>query len=287
MVNAISIDVEDFFHAANLDAGIGPSRWHRQPCRAKYATERVLALFERCGTKGTFFVLGYTARRFPELIKLIARAGHEIASHGYGHRLVYSQSSDSFFYDIQRSKALLEDLTGEQIHGYRAPNFSITDRCPWAYDRLLEAGYQYDSSVFPTWHPRYANTDKPRTVFTVARDRGSLVVFPLAVAQLNFLGFQIPLPVAGGAYWRLLPKQYNIYGMRQIEKSPEQLGVYYFHPWELDAGQPRVAGLSWLTQFRHYGGTARFESRVESMLKNFSFVPIREAGSKWLAHLNG
>lgn len=271
----ISVDVEDFFHATNLDQIIGPSRWHAIPRRVEESTGRVLDLFDRCDTKGTFFVLGYSARRAPQLVREIAKRGHEVASHGYGHRLAYTLSERSFFRDVYRTKHLLEQLIGAPVIGYRAPNFSIRDSNAWAYDALIAAGYRYDSSLYPVWHPRYANIGKPATPFLVRRPGGTLGVVPLATWEIAVGGRRIHLPVAGGAYWRTLPRIYSSLGLRSIVKSGRPY-CCYFHPWELDAGQPVFKQLPFITRLRHYGGTARFESRLEYFLRRFKFTSLRE-----------
>ena len=276
MLNVISVDVEDYFHATNLDAVVGPAKWHSLPRRVEYATAKVLELFARHNAKGTFFVLGYSARRAPGLVREIARQGHEVASHGYGHRLAYLQSERAYYRDVFRTKRLLEDLTGSEIVGYRAPNFSIRDSNSWAYDALLRAGYRYDSSLYPVWHPRYANVDKPTSHFTVKRPAGELLIVPLAASEITAFGRSWRLPVAGGAYWRLLPMAYSRWGLRRIAASNRRF-VCYIHPWEIDTEQKRVRGLGLLTTLRHYGGIDGFERRIASFLEQFQFSTIKEA----------
>ncbi len=277
MVNSISVDVEEYFHAANLEPYIGRKKWPQMPSRVESSTKEVLDIFDACNTKGTFFVLGYVGRRFPSLVKEIVKRGHEIGSHGFRHHLAYEQTPNAFYRDISTSKKLLEDISGQPVLGYRAPNFSITDRNPWAYDKLLEAGYLYDSSVYPTWHPRYTNLGKPRHSYTL---ESGLHVFPLAVGNINLLRGNIPLPVAGGAYWRLLPRWYNSFGLNRISNYDKWPFHCYFHPWEIDAGQPQVSGMPFKTKLRHYGRTATFGRRLEYFLKTFSFAPIKEVGKQ-------
>lgn len=276
MLNAISVDVEEYFHAANLFPVAGPRRWRRLPSRVKQSTIKVLELFRKNSVKGTFFVLGYCARRYPELVKMIAEDGHEIASHGYGHRIAYNQSQAQFLRDITLAKQILEDIVGKPVIGYRAPNFSITNRNQWAYESLIAAGYRYDSSQYPVWHPRYANLDKSLVPQILTFPNGKLYSFPLAVAEARILNSQTRLPVAGGAYWRLLPKRYCAWGLDQIQ-SDKRWFTCYFHPWELDTEQPVFGKLPFPTRLRHYGGIKKYPETIEYFLKRYKFVPIAEA----------
>lgn len=276
MLNGISVDVEEYFHAANLQAVTPRSRWRNLPSRVVESTEKILEIFDAAQVRGTFFVLGYVARRHPNLVKRIHAAGHEIASHGYFHRIVYHQKPGSFLRDISITKALLEDITGTAVHGYRAPNFSIRPSCHWAYDALIAAGYRYDSSLFPVWHPRYKNTDQPLDPFIIERKGGALFELPLSALSLKVLGNDLRLPLAGGAYWRLLPRGYSYWGLCALEKNPSKSLNCYFHPWELDAGQPRYKELGALTRLRHYGGCVGFPKRLSFFLSRFSFSPLCE-----------
>lgn len=275
MVNAISVDVEEYFHATNLDPYIGPKNWDNALSRAEVAAERMLDLFARTNTQSTLFILGDYAKKNPGLVKSMAEAGHEIGSHGISHKLVYNLSKEQFLAELRDSKKMLEDLTGAEILGYRAPNFSITERTPWAYDCLIEAGYQYDSSVYPVWHPRYANTEESRSISNIESPSGSLWRVPLAAAELKLLGKAIRLPVAGGAYWRHFPMIFLKWGLKRINKHDNLPFCCYFHPWEIDDGQPRIDEMPWLTSLRHYGGVSRLESRIENFLNSFEFSTIR------------
>lgn len=277
MLHAITVDVEDYFHAANLEPVAGPARWHMLPARVEGATDKVLELFSRNNVHGTFFILGHSARRFPTMVRKIADAGHEIGSHGYGHRLAYTQTKKQFFRDVRRSKKLLEDLTGRAIHGYRAPNFSLTPKNPWAYDALIEAGYLYDSSRYPVWHPRYANVQASLVPEIVTREAGEIFVFPLAVHSMRLFGREIRLPLGGGAYWRLFPRRFVTWGLGAIERERGAWCTTYLHPWELDAEQPKFHDLSFLTKLRHYGGVFTFEEKLEKILQQFSFGRLRDA----------
>lgn len=276
MVNAISVDVEEYFHASNLDPFIGPARWHKLASRVEASTQVFLEIFSRHKVSGTFFILGYVARRHPGLVKEIAALGHEIASHGYSHRLAFNQTPKAFYRDVRRTKLLLEDLTGKSVLGYRAPSFSIKDHNQWAYDELIRAGYVYDSSIYPVWHPRYANQHKPRTPHIITRPEGQLFELPLAVSLLKTPFFSLRVPVAGGAYWRLLPLSFLHWGLERINLHEAQSFVSYTHPWEVDTGQPIVEELSFLSKIRHYGGTKNLPRRLEFFLNKFRFGTVKE-----------
>lgn len=275
MKNIMSVDVEEYFHAANLRPATPPCTWRALPSRVEVGTKRALEVFASAGVTGTFFILGWVARRCPGLVKEIAACGHELASHGYAHRLAYQQSPRQFARDVEFSKKLLEDLSGQEVSGYRAPNFSIKQENDWAYDTLIEAGYKYDSSIYPVWHPRYANTRKPTKPYALQRANGSLLIFPLATACYKLLNIQLRIPVAGGAYWRLFPRSLISYALMRIaaEKAPF---VCYFHPWELDPLQPRFESLSLPTKIRHYGGLRLFEEKLRFFLGRFRFSSFRE-----------
>ncbi len=277
MLNSISVDVEEYFHATNLEPWIPPAHWHRMRSRLEHSMEKTLQLFSDSNTKGTFFILGSTARRFPHVIKQIAALGHEIASHGYGHRLAYEQTPQAFFRDVYRTKRLLENLTSTPVFGYRAPNFSITDRNLWAYDKLIDAGYRYDSSLYPISHPRYGNKNKSRTPLKIKRANGELLVFPLATTEITLNGFSFSIPLAGGAYWRHFPQRLLTWGLKRLTEVEHLPAHCYLHPWELDTDQPRVPGLPFYLQLRHYGGIPKMEGRVRFFLNEFSFVPLRES----------
>jgi len=280
MIHSISVDVEEYFHAANLETQAPPSSWYRLPSRVVQSTEQTLECFERCDVHGTFFVLGCVAKRHPDLVRKIAAGGHEIASHGYSHRLAFTQTPKQYLRDVVRSKRLLEDLCGKPVLGYRAPNFSIQPDNAWAYDALIEAGYLYDSSLYPTWHPRYSNLGGATESFVMERSRGSLFIFPLAVAELRIPGANLRLPAAGGAYWRVLPRWYCSAVLRLRERTSRTGFHCYFHPWELDAGQPVFTQLSFATKLRHYGGTEKFEDRIEYFLRAFPFAPLKEVAAQ-------
>jgi polysaccharide deacetylase family protein (PEP-CTERM system associated) len=282
-LSTLSVDVEDYFHAANIEKVAGPAKWHQLEKRVDYSTRKLLDVFDSAKTKGTFFVLGYVARRFPTLVKEISSRGHEIASHGYGHRIVYTQTERAFRRDLLKSKQLLEEITGIPVIGYRAPNFSITERTPWAYPALVELGFKYDSSVYPIWHPRYANRSKQRQPYFEQTSSGSIAVFPLAVAAVRLMGKELRVPVAGGAYWRLFPRPLITWGLDRIGQS-DLLGKHcYLHPWEIDAGQPKFAELPLLTRIRHYGGISTLDRRLVFWMRRFSFTTFANAYAELIA----
>ena len=272
--NTISVDVEEYFHATNLEPVAPPAKWHALESRVEHSTRRILELLSAGGTRGTFFILGYVARRHPALVKEIAAAGHEIGSHGYSHRLAYNQTPAAFYRDVYRTRRLLEQQTGTPVLGYRAPSFSITDRNPWAHEMLARAGYAYDSSSYPTWHPRYGHKGKSRAGTILETPAGTIYELPLAVASINLLGRDVRLPVAGGAYWRIFPRSFISWGLSRINRVDRLPCHCYLHPWEIDADQPVFESLSFLTKLRHYSGVQELPSKLSYWLRLFNFSPF-------------
>ena len=270
-INAFSIDVEDYFQVAALAPAIPRESWPDRESRVERNTDRILALLEERGIRGTFFVLGWIAERHPALVRRIAAAGHEIASHGYSHQLIYTQSEAEFRAETVRSKHLLEDLSGAEVQGYRAASFSITRRSLWALDVLAELGFRYDSSIFPIRHDRYGipgASEEPGPV--TAPSGATLIEFPMSAAR--WCGVRVP--VSGGGYFRLLPFPVTRWGLRQINALGRPF-TFYLHPWELDPDQPRVA-VSGLSRFRHYTNLHCCEGRLRRLLAEFSFAPMRQ-----------
>jgi polysaccharide deacetylase family protein (PEP-CTERM system associated) len=264
--NALTVDVEDYFHVSAFADAINRNEWDRLPLRVGENTRRLLDLFERNHLKATFFVLGWVAERAPELIREIAARGHEVACHGQSHQLVYNQSPEVFRQETMQSKKLLEDIIGAPVRGYRAASYSITERSRWALDILAEAGFVYDSSIFPVRHDRYGMPGSPEYPYNMTTGNGhSLVEFPLSTARV--LGYR--LPVAGGGYFRLYPYTLSRYGLRQINRQ-EKPFIFYLHPWEIDPDQPRVEA-KWLSRFRHYNNISRCEERLKRLFQDFSF----------------
>jgi polysaccharide deacetylase family protein (PEP-CTERM system associated) len=270
VVNAMTIDVEDYFHVSAFDGVVPRNRWDTLESRVCANTERVLSLFDDAGVRGTFFVLGWVAVRYPDLVRRIAAQGHEIASHGFAHRLVYDQTLTAFREDVTRAKAVLEDAAATEVHGFRAPSYSITPRSLWAIDILIEAGHTYDASIFPIHHDRYGIPVSARHPYTIQRDAGSMLEVPGSVARV--LGLN--LPVGGGGYFRILPYAWTRWGLERINRGEGRPAVFYLHPWELDPDQPRLAaGL--LSRFRHYQNLHLTERRLRRLLEDFAFAPIR------------
>lgn len=269
MKNGLSFDVEDWFQVENLRSAIAREQWEKLPLRVEASTRRILALLRTSETKATFFFLGWVAERCPQLVKDIDREGHEVASHGYGHELVYRMTPESFRADIRRSKQQLEDLLGKPVLGYRAPSFSIVRESMWAIDVLKEEGFVYDSSVFPvSLHDRYGFAERGTLPF---RWPNGLLEIPLAVYKLRNLG----LPVAGGGYFRLFPYAYFKHFLRRLN-AKQQRFTFYLHPWELDPGQPRVRVPLFL-RFRHYVNLDKTELGLSQLLADFAFERIAVA----------
>ena len=269
MLNAISIDVEEYFHARNIELAIGRSCWANLESRVEESTKKVLNILDKHQAKGTFFVLGTVARRHKHLVREIASAGHEVASHGFRHHLAYHQSKNAFYRDVSTSKKLLEDITGQAVIGYRAPNFSIRDVNSWAYTSLVKAGYKYDSSLYPVWHPRYNNLGKPISPHVIETEEGPLAELPLAVSEFNILGKSIRFPAAGGAYWRLFPSALTNWALGRMDEEKSKARISYLHPWEVDPGQPKFKELSILNSIRHYRGIESMDKRIGEFLERY------------------
>lgn len=266
ILNALTVDVEDYFHVSAFAGSIEQKDWDSYPLRVENNTGRLLDLFDEFDVKATFFVLGWVASRVPELIKEIASRGHEVACHGYSHQLIYNQSIDVFREETLRSKNLLEDIVQLPVRGYRAASYSITNQSRWALDVLAETGFDYDSSIFPVRHDRYGIPDAPKFPYVMKTPAGhSLVEFPLSSAKL----FKYQLPVAGGGYFRLYPYALSRAGLSQINRR-QQPFIFYLHPWEIDSDQPRISA-SWFSRFRHYNNLDKCESRLRRLLSDFKF----------------
>ncbi|NOY73033.1 MAG: DUF3473 domain-containing protein [Gammaproteobacteria bacterium] len=268
--NALTVDVEDYFQVSAFAKNIKPSDWDKQPLRVEKNTQRLMDIFDEAQVKATFFVLGWVADRNRSLVKEIARRGHEVASHGYSHQLVYNQTPEVFREETVRSKELLEDIIQAPVRGYRAASYSITKDSLWALDILAEAGFEYDSSIFPVRHDRYGIPDAEEIPHRLKTLKGhSLVEFPLSTAKI----FNHKLPVAGGGYFRLYPYALTKAGLTQINHR-QQPFIFYLHPWEIDPEQPKVA-TSWLSRFRHYNNLDKCESRLCQLLIDFEFDTVQ------------
>lgn len=264
----MSIDVEDWFQVENLRGAISRDSWDRRALRVERNVDLILGILDAQKTKATFFVLGWIAEKLPHLVKRIRAEQHEIASHGFGHDLVYTLKPDAFVEDIRKSKRLLEDLAGQEVVGYRAPSFSITD---WAIDALVDTGFKYDSSLFPAMaHDRYGRLagleGNNEPIFQIRPGFHQVLLSCLHLAGRN-------LPWAGGGYFRLIPYALFRAGVARILRQ-QRTYCYYIHPWEFDPGQPRVQGLKWSHHFRHYNNIDCTEGRFRRLVQEFQFQPI-------------
>ncbi len=262
IVNALTIDVEDYFQVSAMAPHIPRSDWETIPCRVERNIELILDLMGEHGAKGTFFTLGWIAERFPNMVRRIVGDGHELASHGYGHERATAQTPQAFTADITLAKAVLEDIAGAEVRGYRAPSFSIGPGNPWAVECIAAAGYRYSSSIYPIRHDHYGVPDAPR--FAYAGPNGLLEV-PITTVRL----FNRNWPAGGGGYFRLLPYGVSRWCLRRVNQVDGQAAMFYLHPWELDADQPRVPGVGAKTRFRHYLNLDRTEARLTLLLKDF------------------
>jgi polysaccharide deacetylase family protein (PEP-CTERM system associated) len=267
--NAMTVDVEDYFHVSAFEAHVSRHRWDRFESRVCRNTDRLLDLFAEHDVTATFFVLGWVADRHPDLVRRIALAGHEIASHGYWHRLTYDLSPSEFRDDVRRAKATLEAISGLPVLGYRAPSFSITKRSYWALDVLIEEGHVYDSSIYPIHHDRYGVPDAPRHCYPIRRASGTIWELPGSTVR----HFGKNLPIGGGGYFRLLPYGWTRRGIRHVNTVEGKPVIFYLHPWEIDSEQPRLEA-SALSRFRHYRNLAATEPRLRQLLAEFRFGPI-------------
>jgi polysaccharide deacetylase family protein (PEP-CTERM system associated) len=270
VLNGLSVDVEDYFHVSGFEDVVARSQWDGFDSRVSANTERLLEIFDEYRVRATFFVLGWVADRFPLLIRRIAGFGHEIASHGYAHHLVYRQTCEAFREDVKRAKAVLESQAQAPVLGYRAPSYSITRDSLWALDVLIDEGFTYDSSVFPIYHDRYGIPDAPRHPFLIARTGGSIVELPASTLRLGSFN----LPVSGGGYFRIAPYAWTRWAIGRINSREKLAAIFYLHPWEIDPGQPKLPA-SFLARVRHYRNLDKTEPRLRDLLRRFKFGPLR------------
>ncbi|MDN3545365.1 MAG: XrtA system polysaccharide deacetylase [Roseateles asaccharophilus] len=267
--NAMTIDVEDYFQVSAFAPFIPRGDWDARECRVERNVERILGLLADQGIHATFFTLGWVAQRYPALVRRIVEQGHEIASHGYGHERASDLSPEAFRADVARAKALLEDLSGYEVLGYRAPSFSIGKGNLWAFDVLRDCGYRYSSSVYPIRHDHYGMPDAPRFAFPV---REGLLEVPVTTLRLRGRNY----PSSGGGYFRLLPYALSRWLIAQVNQHDQQSAVFYFHPWEIDPDQPRIEGIDLKTRFRHYVNIHRTEARIAQLLQDFDWGRMDE-----------
>ncbi|ODV12161.1 MAG: polysaccharide deacetylase [Rubrivivax sp. SCN 70-15] len=262
LTNALTIDVEDYFQVSAMAPYIRRDEWEHRECRVEGNIARILELLAGHDTHATFFTLGWIAERYPKLVRNIVDAGHELASHGYGHERASDLTQTAFRSDIDRAKKLLEDIAGAEVKGYRAPSFSIGTKNLWAFDELARAGHRYSSSIYPIRHDHYGMPDSPRFAYRVGTGLLEIPVTTLRMGRRN-------LPSSGGGYFRLLPYALSRWMIRRVNEVDRESAIFYFHPWEIDAGQPRVAGIDAKTRFRHYVNIHRMENRLASLLADF------------------
>jgi polysaccharide deacetylase family protein (PEP-CTERM system associated) len=274
ILNALTVDVEDYYHVAGFEGIVDRSRWGNFESRIEASTGKVLDVLERAGVRATFFVLGWVAEHYPGVVRTIHGAGHEVGCHSYWHRLIYSQTAADFRDDLRRGRDVLEDITGTPVTAYRAPTFSITRRSLWALDVLIEEDFTVDSSIFPTHHDRYGLAGAPLAPHRLACPAGTLVEFPMPVHA----GLGYPLPVGGGGYFRLYPYALTRHLLRGINAAGRPFAAY-LHPWELDPGQPRLRP-GRLRAFRHYVNLHRTESRLRRLLDDFRLGTLSDALAK-------
>jgi len=277
-VNAMTVDVEDYFQVQAFASVIDRATWDSIPCRVEANMDRVLQQFDGAGVTATFFTLGWIAERYPAVVRRIVAAGHELASHGYGHARADGQTPDEFRADVRRARGVLQELGGVPVSGYRAPTFSIGPRNPWAFDVLEEEGYGYSSSVFPVRHDLYGAPDAPR--FPYRPGVGSLIEIPMTTVRLGGRN----LPCAGGGYFRLMPYPLFRTLLRRFNRVDASPGVFYFHPWEIDPSQPRVAAASRVSRFRHTVNLSAMHGRLDHLLHDFAWDRMDRVFAKALGH---
>jgi polysaccharide deacetylase family protein (PEP-CTERM system associated) len=271
VLNALTIDVEDYFHVSAFADRVPRSEWDRLESRVERNTDRVLGILDHAQVRATFFVLGWVAERFPLLVRRIVAAGHELASHSYAHGLVYDMTPEGFRDDLRRAKSAIEDAAGVAVRGYRAPSYSVTARSLWALDVLVSEGYQFDSSIYPIRHDRYGIPGWTRHVHRVERKDGGLWELPGSTIRRAGMNF----PVGGGGYFRLLPYRWTSAGLTRLNQVERQPAVFYLHPWEVDPEQPRIKA-SMLARFRHYRNLDETEPRFRRLLGEFAFGTVSE-----------
>ncbi|HWP47810.1 MAG TPA: XrtA system polysaccharide deacetylase [Candidatus Limnocylindrales bacterium] len=271
-INALTFDVEDYYQVEAFSRFIHFDTWDQYESRVTANTNKILEILAESRVKATFFVLGWIAERFPQIVKLISTEGHEVACHGYAHKVIYKQTRQEFEEDVSKSIQILEDISGTKVVGYRAPTYSIIRETLWALEVLLKNGIQYDSSIFPIKHDRYGIPDAGRFPYVIDKGRlGSLIEFP--PSTLSFWGTNIP--IAGGGYLRLYPYFFLRWGLRKINQEGQPVMVY-LHPWELDPDQPRINQVGHLTRFRHYVNLDKTEKKLRALMRDFRFAPAKE-----------
>jgi polysaccharide deacetylase family protein (PEP-CTERM system associated) len=270
-VNALTVDVEDYFQVEAFSSIISRGDWSLWESRVERNTDSLLELFDLHDARGTFFILGWVAQKFPKLVRKIINSGHEIACHGYHHKLIRNQTPEEFRYDVKRAKILLEDIAGEIVNGYRAPTYSITSQTIWALEILIEEGFRYDSSIFPIHHDRYGIPHAGRFPYIVHCLSGDILEFPPSTIQI----LNQNLPVAGGGYFRIMPYPLFRWGLRRINRREGQSAIFMIHSWEIDPAQPVMPG-TWANIWRHRKNLHLTRPRLKKLLEEFRFAPVCE-----------
>lgn len=270
--NALTVDVEDYYQVSAFEPFIPRTQWDEYPSRVVANTERLLRLFDRHQVHGTFFVLGWVAERFPQLVRAIHEGGHELGCHSYAHRLIYQMTPEEFRADLVRARDCIQQASGVPVVSFRAPSFSITRQSLWALEILAAEGFQYDSSVFPIYHDRYGIPDAKAEIHQIDTPSGALWEFPPSVARFGPLN----LPVSGGGYFRFYPIGWSLYCLGRIQRRDRRPFIFYVHPWEVDPEQPRLPLASRLSRFRHYVHLASTERKLARLLERFAFAPMRD-----------
>jgi len=271
MMNALTVDVEDYYHVSAFERYVSRDQWESYPSRVVANTRRLLELFARHSVRATFFVLGWVGHRFPSLVKEIADAGHEVGCHSYWHRLIYEQTPASFVEDLKQGRDVLQDAIGKSVTAYRAPSWSITERSQWALDILAEEGFSHDSSIFPIHHDRYGIPNANPFPYKIELGGGRLWEFPPSVIRVAGLN----IPVSGGGYFRLYPARWTAKGLSRVNRQSAQPFLFYIHPWEIDPDQPRIPA-SWSARWRHTLNLASTEPKLDWLLSQFRFGPMTE-----------
>lgn len=265
LANAMTVDVEDYFQVSAFERHIDRQTWDNRECRVERNVDRILELFDRHAVKATFFTLGWIAERYPDMVRRVVEQGHELASHGWSHIRVTQQDADAFRQDVARTKALLEDVSGHEVIGYRAASYSIGATNLWALDVLNETGHRYSSSIYPIKHDLYGMPDAPR--FACRPAAGSIIEFPVTTVRVAGRN----LPCGGGGWFRLVPYAGMRWALRRVNRVDRESAIFYFHPWEIDPGQPRQEGLDAKTRVRHYLNLERMQTRLDRLLGDFAW----------------
>jgi polysaccharide deacetylase family protein (PEP-CTERM system associated) len=271
MMNMLTVDVEDYYHVSSFETVIRPEDWDCYESRVERNTYRILDILDAYDTKATFFVLGWVAERHPGLVRELTQRGHEVASHGYSHRRIYTQTPAQFREETRRSKGIIEEIIEQPIIGYRAASYSITNKSLWALDILVEEGFLYDSSIFPIVHDRYGIPDAKRYAHFMQNRSGLLYEYPLSTIKVG----KVNIPIGGGGYLRIFPYFLNKWGIKRLNNVERQPAIVYLHPWELDPEQPRLKS-SVLSHFRHYHNLHKTEEILRSLLQDFQFGKMKD-----------